>query len=75
MDEIINGFQSLLPTLGTGGGLFGIYVYFRKVDAAIKEDLRKTITAQAEEIERLWAECRRLRGDRSGKHAEEGDDA
>lgn len=44
-------------------------MYFRKIDAAIKEDLRKTIATQAEQIEKLWTECRNLRKELSGKHA------
>ena len=46
-----------------GGGLFGIYMYFRKVQAAILEDLRKTIVQKDAEIDRLWAENRALRGE------------
>lgn len=66
----------MFPTAVTGGGLFGIYVYFRKVDAAIKADLRDTIKQQAEQIDKLWKECRELRqelSDRDRKHEPEED--
>lgn len=73
MAEILAALQSLFPTAVTGGGLFGIYVYFRKIDAAIKDDLRATIKQQAEQIEKLWKECRDLRAELHGKGAPEAD--
>lgn len=56
-----------MPTGVVGGGLFGIWLYFRKEYAAIITDLRATIKDQAQTIKDLWAENRRLRGDASGK--------
>lgn len=67
MAELIALLQAAFPTTVAGGGLFGIYMYFRKIDAAIKDDLRATINTQAEQIEKLWTECRRLRAELLGQ--------
>jgi hypothetical protein len=71
--EALAFLQAAFPTTIAGGGLFGIYIYFRKVDAAIKEDLRKTIASQAEEIARLWKECRELRAELKTRDEPEAD--
>lgn len=71
MEQVIKFLGDQLPTGVVGGGLFGIWLYFRKEYAAIIADLRATITAQSQTIKDLWAENRRLRGDASGKHVEE----
>lgn len=71
MDQIIKFLGDQLPTGVVGGGLFGIWLYFRKEYAAIIADLRATIEAQSQTIKDLWAENRRLRGDASGKHVDE----
>lgn len=68
MDQVIKFLGDQLPTGVVGGGLFGIWLYFRKEYAAIIADLRATISAQSQTIKDLWAENRRLRGDASGKH-------
>jgi cell division protein FtsB len=51
-------------------------MYFRKIDAAIREDLRKTIAAQQAEIESLWTENPKLRkeaNDDGAADTDEGD--
>jgi hypothetical protein len=68
VEQVIKFLGDQLPTGVVGGGLFGIWLYFRKEYAAIIADLRSTITAQAQTIKDLWAENRRLRGDVTGKH-------
>ncbi|WIC89094.1 hypothetical protein SEA_OTTAWA_48 [Arthrobacter phage Ottawa] len=68
MADAIAFLQTLFPTTMAGGGLFGIYMYFRKVQAAIMDDLRKTIVQKDAEIDRLWAENRSLRGELHPDH-------
>ncbi len=63
--------EAQLPTGIAGGGLFGIWLYFRKEHAAVIANLRETIKEQAQQIKDLWAENRKLRGDATGKHADE----
>jgi hypothetical protein len=67
VEPVIKFLSDQLPTGVVGGGLFGIWLYFRKEYAAIIADLRATITAQAQTIKDLWAENRALRGDAAGK--------
>jgi hypothetical protein len=76
VDALLPFVQAAFPTALTGGGLVGIYMYFRKIDAAIREDLRKTIAAQQAEIESLWTENRKLRkeaNDDGAADTDEGD--
>lgn len=68
MAEALAFLQTLFPSAVTGGGLVGIYMYFRKVQAAILEDLRKSNAQKDAEIERLWAENRNLRAELSPDH-------
>lgn len=74
MEQIIKFLGDQIPTGVVGGGLFGIWLYFRKEYAAIVSDLRATIAAQAQTIKDLWAENRRLRGDASGRPLSESED-
>lgn len=70
MDQILTFLQAAFPSSIAGGGLFGIYLYFRKENAAILEELRKTITAQAAEIATLWNENREQREELRGLRQE-----
>lgn len=70
MDQLFKFLEAAFPTGLAGGGLIGVYIYFRKEHAAILEDLRKTIAdlretikAQAAEIATLWAENRAQRAE------------
>lgn len=74
MDQVIKFLGDQLPTGVVGGGLFGIWLYFRKEYAAIIADLRATIKDQTQTIKDLWAENRRLRGDANGVHAADNDE-
>lgn len=74
MDPILKFIESQLPTGLAGGGIFGIWLYFRKEYAAILATHKETIKDQAQQIKDLWTENRRLRGDADGKHADEKGD-
>lgn len=70
MEQLFKFLEAAFPTGLAGGGLIGVYIYFRKEHAAILEDLRKTITdlretikQQAAEIATLWTENRAQRAE------------
>lgn len=71
MEPVFKFIESQLPTGLAGGGLFGIWLYFRKEYAAVLANHKETIKEQAQQIKDLWAENRKLRGDASGKHVDE----
>lgn len=71
MEQVLKFLESQLPTGLAGGGLFGIWLYFRKEYAAILAAHKETIADQARQIKELWAENRLLRGDANGKHDDE----